>query len=441
MGHFSDEDDDYDSDSTIIDANDNLLYDMFDWENEPSQLSDDSDPAVRQPEIPNPKDVSEKCVNISIHSDSAFDNIAPESSPADSIHSIQSMELPKVHEGSRTPTVKYAHTCRESESKLEKIEQSICDLLVSFKAKSMEGTNTFSPEETPERLSLLKCLEKKINQLSDLVNKKFSDINKKINQMSDMYDKKHVHTTDASTQTVNVSNVRTTLTEPVGPPKNTTEVCMNIFTDAQTSKTSTLLDTPFSDDKTTPLCPNIVSEPHTLTLHQDENTDTSNISLDNWDIFLPTAEEQNYNQSKTGSKTQDASISVTPSDLHSKDDENYATRTAKNNEIPSLLITGDSNVRYVYPNRLIKGKKVKRVELWNKNLYGATKYISNMKNPPPFLHIQCGGNDVDYKSIYTVTMITPYDIVALQETHTGIKKWRFVIHIPWRVRFHYQTQQ
>ena len=165
---------------------------------------------------------------------------------------------------------------------------------------------------------------------------------------------------------------------------------MNIFTDAQTSKTWTLLDTPFSDDKTAPLCPNIVSEPHTLTLNQDENTDTSNISMDDWDIFLPTAEEQNDNQSKTGSKTQDASISVTPSDLHSntpKDDENYATRTAKNNEIPSLLITGDSNVRYDYPNRLIKGKKVKRVELRNKKLSGATKYISNMKNPPPFLHI------------------------------------------------------
>ena len=86
MGHFSDEDDDYDSDSTIIDANDNLLYDSFDWENEPSQLLDDSDPAVRHPETPNPKDVSEKWVNISIPSNSAFDNIAPESSPADSIH-------------------------------------------------------------------------------------------------------------------------------------------------------------------------------------------------------------------------------------------------------------------------------------------------------------------------------------------------------------------
>ena len=127
--------------------------------------------------------------------------------------------------------------------------------------------------------------------------------------------------------------------------------------------------------------------------------------MDDLDIFLPTAEEQNDNQSKTGSKTQDASISVTPSDLHSntsKDDENYATRTAKNNEMPSLLIIGDSNVRYVCPNRLIKGKKVKRVELRNKNLSGATKYISHMKNPPPFLHIQCGGNDIDYKSIYTV---------------------------------------
>ena len=65
---------------------------------------------------------SEKCVNISIPSDSAFDNIAPGSSPADSSHSVQSMELPKVHEGSWIPTIKYAHTCRESESKLEKIE-------------------------------------------------------------------------------------------------------------------------------------------------------------------------------------------------------------------------------------------------------------------------------------------------------------------------------
>ena len=84
--------------------------------------SDDSDPAVRQPETSNLKDVSEKCVNISIPSDSAFDNIAPGSSPADSSHSVQSMELPKVHEGSWIPTIKYAHTCRESESKLEKIE-------------------------------------------------------------------------------------------------------------------------------------------------------------------------------------------------------------------------------------------------------------------------------------------------------------------------------
>ena len=92
------------------------------------------------------------------------------------------MELPNVLEGSRTPTVKYAHTCRESDSKLEKIKQSICSLLELFKAKSMGGTNKLSPEETPEHLSLLKCLEKKINQLSDSVNRKDSDINRKINQ-------------------------------------------------------------------------------------------------------------------------------------------------------------------------------------------------------------------------------------------------------------------
>ena len=48
--------------------------------------------------------------------------------------------------------VKYARMCRERESKLEKIEQSICGLLVSFKAKSMGGTNKLSPEETPEML-------------------------------------------------------------------------------------------------------------------------------------------------------------------------------------------------------------------------------------------------------------------------------------------------
>ena len=42
------------------------------------------------------------------------------------------------------------------------------------------------------------------------------------------------------------------------------------------------------------------------------------------------------------------------------------------------------------------------MELRNKTLSGATQYISNMKNPLPFLRIQCSGNDIDYTSIYTV---------------------------------------
>ena len=61
------------------------------------------------------------------------------------------------------------------------------------------------------------------------------------------------------------------------------------------------------------------------------------------------------------------------------------------------------------------------MESRNKNLSGATKYISNMKNPPPFLHIQCGGNDIDYKSIYTVeqniTSLFSRAKMTLADTH------------------------
>lgn len=402
----------YNSDSTIVDENEQSNQSCL-WNEEFISSKDYNDmPSSNKNDFP-----------ASTQSESSTQSTAEECSTSDHdmIHT-QSFTQSAVARNENIYNEKTSDI-----SRFDKIEESICDLLVMLKEKSADQQHHQDSIRNKEKSSvdlLLKNLEKKINQITDTINKKFSDINKKIdllytripeqltlsndhhvtekscdesmvktleekiNHMSNSVHEKLAVIERKITNCQNSKSDHSVVSSADLPAQGNSLTGLNLNTDS--SPGERIMDTFISDDQTSPLIPDQC--PNTIPYVPSDD-----ISL-NWDIFL----DDTPNTGSSQQTLKETTVSTEKNQADTNSQQDMTQEISRNLKTPSLLLIGDSNVRYIDPNRLITGKKVRKVLLRNKTLFGATKYVSNMTNAPPFLHIQCGGNDIEYKSEYTI---------------------------------------
>jgi hypothetical protein len=275
-------------------------------------------------------------------------------------------------------TTDNAHTDSHILSRMNTIETSICDILVQMQqilTISRETSNAPSCNcQTNQDTNLaksIKSVERKVDQLTDSMNRKLSALTNKMPSYS-------------------------TVTQITTPTNSITPL-------ASTSKDLDTLE--------------IISGETEIRHHTPAGGATDRTQKDQNPTSRSTSTTGSLTATPANSPPRDRNAATTSPDVMllgdapgDTEDPRILPPSPTHDHVPprsppvytDVMVIGDSNVRDIRPNGLVFGKKIVRVELTNKTLRGARNFIENMQTKPKQLIIQCGGNDLERNNVQTV---------------------------------------
>jgi hypothetical protein len=285
------------------------------------------------------------------------------------------------------------------------IESSVCELLTDIKAALHKESDHQINEETSENAAIvdisttLKDVQTKVNQLTDNMNKKFSDLQKETKQLQvampedtntqiiELTAYVHKHFAELSHKTDNIQEVLSSVAS----------TCKKQFTDQETQTTGLAIHT----EAVTEYTPSA----HSSSSFTEQGAQTTGLAIQTEAVIEctpsehspssftmpPSGSQLNFEIQSNSETTQSAhsqvsSTSPQPAKLFTSHVNITPTRQPAAFESPTkssdLFILGDSNVRYIDSRRIYRNRKSTVVELKNKTLKGATSFIKQMKQQP-----------------------------------------------------------